>query len=366
MNAPHAEPLPAGVNFIYHTIARGGGMERAVVDLILGFARRGVPVRGIAMRTDASVFPEDARRRIELVRIPARFPFSLSQRFADLDFEERAAGFCRAGWKTVSASRVPAPVDMAVSGGTHFAHLQKKGKARPSLTDRKIMAHEAAFHAAAGVSVAHSKTTRDEIRALRVKPDEKVVCVFPPVDAARFSLAARASRERLRREWGVPSGMFVLLFPSNDHQRKGLDLILAALDAADFPDVVLAVASRRAVNHPRALNIGYRADMENCYAAADASILASRYEPFGLVGVESILCGTPALLSDACGATEALAEPGCLKFSPTPESLEGTLRRARERFFAGTLALTDPAASIKYPYSLDAHIGVLLRLLARA
>ncbi|MGN0860854.1 MAG: glycosyltransferase family 4 protein [Candidatus Spyradosoma sp.] len=362
MNAP--QNLPAGINFIFHTIARGGGMERAVTDMITGFARKGVPVRGIAMRADASVFPEALRERVELVRVPARFPYSLSQRFANWDFEERAAKFLRAGWKTIGVSRVPVPVDMAISGGTHFAHLEKKGKKKPSFADRLVMAHEAALYARAKVCVAHSLMTRDEILALKVAAPEKVFCLFPPADTARFSLAARRDRERIRAEWGVSPRTCVLIFPSNDHERKGLKLILDALDAADFPDVVLAVASRRAVNHPKALNLGYRTDMEKCYAAADATVLASRYEPFGLVGVESILCGTPALLSEACGATQALAEPGCLKFALTVESLIGQLRRARERFLAGTLPLAAPEASIRYPFSLDAHIDALLALLA--
>ena len=33
------------------------------------------------------------------------------------------------------------------------------------------------------------------------------------------------------------------------------------------PDIVLAVASRRPIDHPRALNIGFRPDVEKCYAA---------------------------------------------------------------------------------------------------
>lgn len=361
MNAP--QNLPAGINFIFHTIARGGGMERAVTDMIVGFARKGVPVRGIAMRTDASVFPSELRDRVELIRVPARFPYLFSQRFANWDFEERAAGFCRAGWKTISVSRVPVPVDMAISGGTHFAHLMKKGQKKPSFTDKLVLAHEAALYARAKVCVAHSRMTREEILALKVAAPEKVVCLFPPADTERFNLAARENRERLRAEWGVSADKFVLLFPSNDHERKGAELILAALDALNDPNIVLAVASRRAIEHPRALNLGFRRDIEKCYAAADAAILASRYEPFGLVGVESVLCGTPALLSEACGATEALAEPGCFAFPLSVEGLQATLSRALERFRAGKLALARPESCIRYAYSLDAHIGELLKLL---
>lgn len=352
-----------GINYIFHTIARAGGMERAVTDMICGFAEKGIPVRGIAMRTDISVFPKHLHDKIELIRVPARFPWCLNQRFANWDFENRAANFCNPGWKTISTSRVPAPVDMAVSGGTHHAHLQKKGKKRPSLTDKMTMEHEFALYSQAGVCVAHSQMTRDEIVALNATSPDKVVCLFPPVDSEKFNLEKRRFRAEIRTSWGVSDSDFVLLFPSNNHQLKGADLILAALDEINDPNIRLAVASRRPIDHPRVINIGFHPDIERYYAAADATILASKYEAFGLVAVESILCGTPALLSEACGATDALAEPGCSKFPRTPEGVRNAIISARERHRAGTLPLTEPGKSILYPYTLDLHIGALLELL---
>lgn len=351
-----------GINFIFHTIARAGGMERAVVDMICGFARKGVPVRGIAMRTDISVFPRDLLDKIELVRVPARFPFCLSQRFANWDFENRAADFCREGWKIVSASRVPVPVDMAISGGTHLAHLKKKGKKRPSFTDRLVMSHERELYSQAKICVAHSQMTRGEILDLGV-PAEKVRCLFPPADTRKFNLSARKNRDEVRAHWGVPAGKTVLLFPSNNHALKGADLILAALDEINDPDIVLAVASRRPIEHPRVINLGFHEDIETCYAAADATILASKYEAFGLVAVESILCGAPVLLAETCGAVDALKAPGCIVFPRTRQGVREAILAVRERFLAGNLSLSSPEDSICYPYSLEKHIDALLELL---
>ena len=354
-----------GINFIFHTIARAGGMERAVVDMICGFAAKGIPVRGIAMRTDISVFPENLRDKIELIRVPAKFPWNLSQRFANWDFENRAASFCKPGWKIISASRVPAPTDMAISGGTHLAHLQKKGKKKPSLTDKMTMAHEVALYSQAKICVAHSQMTRDEIVALNATSPEKVICLFPLANIEKFNLSTRNSRHEIRQKWNVSNKTFVLLFPSNDHVRKGGPLILSALDALDDPDIVLAVASRHPINHPRVINIGYTPEIEKYYAAADASILASRYEPFGLVGVESILCGTPTLLSEFCGAVDALSEPGCIKFKHTTEGLCKAILTAKKRKEEGFLFLDNPDSSIHYPFSIEKHIDALLNLLYR-
>lgn len=355
--------IPAGINFIFHTIAPAGGMERAVIDMIRGFAEKNIPVRGIAMRTDISVFPENLRERIELVRVPAKFPFRLFQRLANWDFENRAVNFCNPEWKTISASRVPASTDMAISGGTHSAHLKKKGKAKPSLTDKLAISHEFSLYSQAKICVAHSKMTRDEICMLNATTPEKVVCLFPPADTGRFNLSARRSRGEIRKALGISDEKFLLLFPSNNHELKGADLILAAIDELNDPDIVLGVASRRTISHPRALNLGFRSDIEKYYAAADATILASKYEAFGLVAVESVLCGTPALLSEFCGATDALTEPGCFKFARTRDGVRDAIASARARHLAGTSALRTPEESIRYPYSLEKHIDALLALL---
>ena len=127
---------------------------------------------------------------------------------------------------------------------------------------------------------------------------------------------------------------------------------------------VLAVASRRPIEHPRVVNVGFHADVEKCYAAADATILASKYEAFGLVAVESILCGTPSLLSETCGATDALSAPACIKFPRTQEGVRAAVSLARERQRAGTLALADPERFVRYPFSLEKHVDALLALLA--
>ena len=46
------------------------------------------------------------------------------------------------------------------------------------------------------------------------------------------------------------------------------------------------------------VGLGFCTDMPELYRAADFTIMASLYEPFGLVGVESVLCGTRVVLSD--------------------------------------------------------------------
>ena len=94
-----------------------------------------------------------------------------------------------------------------------------------------------------------------------------------------------------------------------------------------------------------------------------ATILASKYEAFGLVGPESISCGTPVLFSDTIGAAEVLSEPGCYCFKRSVEDLRELLDRMGERFRTGTLRVESPAKCIHYPYRFDEYLDELISLI---
>ena len=55
-------------------------------------------------------------------------------------------------------------------------------------------------------------------------------------------------------------------------------------------------------------------DDHGFYRAVDFTVMASRYEPFGLVGVESLLCGTPVLCAQGVGCAEVLRAPAQIPF----------------------------------------------------
>lgn len=153
-----------------------------------------------------------------------------------------------------------------------------------------------------------------------------------------------------------------MLFPSNDHERKGARLILDALEGMD-ERLVLAVAGKNPLKGSHVLNLGFCENMPEIYAAADATILASVYEPFGLVGPESILCGTPVLLADTIGAVEVLSQPASYSFARNADALRELLLKMLDRFDSENLVIASPECCIHYPYSFDAYLDELIRLL---
>jgi glycosyltransferase involved in cell wall biosynthesis len=60
-----------------------------------------------------------------------------------------------------------------------------------------------------------------------------------------------------------------------------------------------------------------RSELRRFYAAADAFIFPSTTEPFGLVPIEAMACGTPVVASGVGGSAEFLSDGvNCLLFTP--------------------------------------------------
>jgi glycosyltransferase involved in cell wall biosynthesis len=131
--------------------------------------------------------------------------------------------------------------------------------------------------------------------------------------------------------------------------------------------VCLVVAGRPIdIAAPHIRYLGYRSDIENVFRAVDFTLLASLYEPFGLVGVESVLCGTPIVAADNVGCVEVIRAPGLYAFSlDHTESLGEAIGRAAAAWHAKAHRIEDPRGALGYDPSVDTHVRALLGLAQR-
>ena len=107
--------------------------------------------------------------------------------------------------------------------------------------------------------------------------------------------------------------------------------------------------------------IGYVNDIENLYRCCDYAILASLYEPFGLVGIESVLCGHACVLADNIGACEVIKEPALKKFSAGSES---ELKALITSLSQNKIELCDPLNQyLTQDFSVKTHVDNLLSLI---
>ncbi|CAH2775317.1 MAG: LgtG [uncultured Caballeronia sp.] len=333
-----------------------GGLERYALDLIRGFNAAGFTGERklvfFARKIDPSQ-PESQMvdaRRINVSFLPSRlrdtyFNWALKRE------RKKARVDVLIGCNRVESSEI------AVCGGTHIGFLAATGR-REWRSDSRQIVLERLQYEQAGVIVAHSDMMRDELRSLYGVADTKIRVLYPPVDGTRFSPVPDEKRSELRKQFGFADHEIVLLFPSSSHERKGLPLIEAVLRDSGLP-VVVAVAGRSAAQTSEQVRyVGYAKNIEDAYRAADFTVLASKYEPFGLVGIESVMCGTPVIFPTSVGCCSAIAENAKFTFKPgDADDLHNAVRRALN---AKNTNVT--AASILYDTSIAAHVSALLTL----
>lgn len=219
---------------------------------------------------------------------------------------------------------------------------------RPELTSPEFAA---LFSASARSSaeraaaiVCPSEFARAEVAAaLGVDPSK--VHAVPECPAALFS------RERPRPRTGHTLSPFLLSVGPYE-QRKNQDCVLEALSrladrtlravfvGSGTDDGRLEAEAERRGLRERCRILGHVSDDElhGLYRAAEAVVVASRHEGFGLPVIEAFAVGTPVIHSRA-GALPEVAGPAGLSFDPdAPEELATQLERlALEPELSGSL-----------------------------
>ena len=139
-------------------------------------------------------------------------------------------------------------------------------------------------------------------------------------DPARVVLAPitpLAAESRLQHRPRV-DGMTRYLFVGRLIERKGLDVLLEAFAGVAGGELEIAgdgplrpMVEAAAARDPRIRYIGHAAGdaLASAYREADALIVPSLYEPWGLVVHEGLAHGLPVIASDEVGAAADLIEP---------------------------------------------------------
>lgn len=342
-----------------HGLRHSGGIERYLLALVGNLHQRGIRPTVIAHRFDTHL-PEYGWVEPVQVRTSV-LGGALRDRWFDRRLRQLKA---RHDFYPVIALSQTAAADIAICGGTHPGYLAAIGKTA-GWQDRLAIALERRHFQGAALVIAHSRLMVEQLAQFYGVSSDRVRLLYPPVDTQRFNPVSDSQRLALRQRLGLPLDRAVLLLASTGHARKGLDLLVRALGHADLP--VLLVVAGRAVDMqaPNLRYLGYRSDMEDLYRAVDATVMASRFEPFGLVGVESVLCGTPLIGALGMGCMEVLQGDAVLPFDLTVGAaqaggLDAAISSALARWRAGALRVADPRAALRYDPSVAAHVDALL------
>jgi UDP-glucose:(heptosyl)LPS alpha-1,3-glucosyltransferase len=288
-----------------------------------------------AKDTAASVAARDTAASVGVgssrgsARVAVVDPFFVGRLWRDAGFARAARKAWQAGGYDLvqSHERIPGCEMYRAGDGVHRQWLvNRRAYASPlariglalSPYHRYVCAAERAMfeHPRLRAVICNSRMVRDEIlKSFRIAP-EKLHVIYNGVDTEHFHPRERAAaRARERQRLGAGAGDTLLVFVGSGFARKGLDTLLAAI-AAERAPLRLAVVGRdrelpRFVALARDLGLGDRVafvggvdDVRPWYAAADALVLPTHYDPFPNVVPEALAMGIPVFVSDQCGAAE--------------------------------------------------------------
>ena len=192
-------------------------------------------------------------------------------------------------------------------------------------------------------------------------PWEKIHIIPGGVDTTYFR--PNLSRQEARAQLNWPSDRTILFTPRRLVHRMGLDKLLNALIKvkAQVPNVWLAIAGKGPLRNDLERQVqqlglennvkflGFLPDeqLPIAYQASDLTVVPSQsLEGFGLILLESLACGTPALCTPVGGMPEVL-DPFCPALvTQTPQ--EGAIAERLIELLSGRIALPSRTACSEY------------------
>ena len=334
------EPSPRRITVVAHEVRSDGGMEKAMMETLLGLLAQGWQIRLLAQVCEIDSQPGLRWTRIRTPRRPFAIAFPMFALVAGLlILFERPAGaivslgaiipnrvdfvtvqFCHAGFASRRLARA--------SRNSWLYRLNGRVAQVLALSLERWCYRPARVRRMTAVSalVKGELQTHYQLEAIPVD-------IIPNgVDLDRFRPdASRRARERKRL--GLTVEELTVVFVGGDWARKGLDIAMTAASTAGWTLIVVGggdVAAWRA----RARELGARVrfcghlpNPEDVLCAADAFILPSNYEGFALVAIEAAATGLPLLVTEATGAGTLAERSGTRSLPREAAAFTAELRR---------------------------------------
>jgi len=317
------------VALVIEKFTPAGGAERACANLARGLLQAGHEVHVFAREIAAMQGIVEHRVQAEGL-------------FRHQSFAYRSRELLAKGSFTIiqSFTRTSRQDVLRLGGGIHKEYLARTDvlysalgrlwrRVRPKERFELQLERESLLPDSSKAIIAVSKRVKEETVRHYGVPAEKIEVVYNGVDAGEFKPSDEA-RKLVRSQLAVPEGDYLLLFCGSGFKRKGLESAIRAVDRV--PSAKLAVVGvGEATSHPRVRMLGRRTDVASLYAAADALILPTLYDPFPNVTLEAMASGIPIIVSRVAGVSEVIDGDSIVVEDPTSvDELAAAVRRLED------------------------------------
>jgi UDP-glucose:(heptosyl)LPS alpha-1,3-glucosyltransferase len=309
------------VTIVAHDIGPVGGMERQIVQLLLGLRRRGHHVTVIARTCE---LPPDSGVEFHRVPGPAR-PFLIAYPW----FLLVGSLLTRKRGRGVTQSTGAIVVNQVDTIAIHYCHqigVTTSSRATPfgrsyikvvGLLSR--IGERLCFGLnRSALFLCVSDGVANEVREHFPAVADRVLTIHNGVDTQAFQPGARATEaEQLRASLQIATDRLTAAFVGSEWERKGLGAVIRALADAPSWDLIVAGGGDQEVYRELARSLGVEGrvhwlgvtrDVPLVYELADALVFPSSYEAFPLVILEAAASGLAILTTPVNGVRELLSD----------------------------------------------------------
>jgi len=383
---PHPNPSVQSeetpkIIFVRQQFSAFGGAELILDRILSTLATRGVKI-GLLARS----WPED-RKNIEFIRCN---PPKVTRSLRESIFARAACGMI-AKLPNVfvqSHERIPCCDIFRAGDGLHAAYLEQRLRSEAffgrtvtklSLFHANTIALERRMFASERLKavVVNSEMVAEDLARCFGYPRERIHLAPNGIDLQRFSLDARALlRTDSRKRLGIDLKRPTVLFVGSGFERKGLGRAIEAVAALGKEAELVVVGSdrrpgkfvsiaKRAGIAERFHMVGPVADPLPYYAAADALILPTLYDPFPSTVIEALACGLPVVTTKSCGARDVVRklDPNLVQDVLDRHGLTTALGRAID--LASNPGTRTAARKLAEEFSLENMVETFLALYGR-
>jgi glycosyltransferase involved in cell wall biosynthesis len=322
-----------------NAVARGGAEEH-ILHLLKNLDRQCFKVHFACTNMLADRIENDLPADVELLRVDFEQPYQLSQaaRFSAMLRERRIqilhshmfySGLCASPFGRLS--RVPVIVETS-----HGREAWRKGWLKGSYVCDRLVGRCVDRY------IAVSEATRRYLITDKGMPPDKISVIYPGSDLSRFDPQFRPA-EDLRLKLGINTHDPVISFVGRLEPQKGHRVLLDSMPAVlrSFPTARLICAGEGRLDadlrgRVRELGldgnvffIGYPADIRDCLAVADLTVLPSLYEGLPVTPIESLASGRTMVATSVDGTPEVIidGETGLLVPPLDPQALSNAICR---------------------------------------
>ena len=166
-----------------------------------------------------------------------------------------------------------------------------------------------------------SRSVRDHHARRSGLPLDRYTVIANGIDAAAFA-RDEASREGLRRQWGIEPDQILLAYVGRLDWEKGIDVLLAAMShlAARGNPMNLVIAGdgpkrhivENYISHGEGGRycrlLGFTGDVQAVLSAADVFVMPSRWEGWPLALAEAMAAGLPVIATSVAGVQDVVED----------------------------------------------------------